>query len=45
LQETSQKGLELKRMMFKEHMKARVIQNTIRKRNVIKKIKMKLGLR
>ncbi|CAD8151005.1 unnamed protein product [Paramecium pentaurelia] len=45
IQETSQRGLELKRMMFKEHMKARIIQNTIRKRNVIKRIKQKLGLR
>ncbi|CAD8155752.1 unnamed protein product [Paramecium octaurelia] len=45
MQDTSQRGLELKRLMFKEHMKARVIQNTIRKRNVIKKIKLKLGLR
>ncbi|CAD8157291.1 unnamed protein product [Paramecium pentaurelia] len=45
MQDTSQRGLELKRLMFKEHMKARVIQNTIRKRNIIKKIKQKLGLR
>ncbi|CAD8065308.1 unnamed protein product [Paramecium sonneborni] len=45
VQETSQRGLELKRMMFKEHMKARIIQNTIRKRNIIKRIKQKLGLR
>ncbi|KAM3131017.1 hypothetical protein pb186bvf_016829 [Paramecium bursaria] len=39
LQGTCSIGLEQKRMTFKEHMKARIIQNTIRKRNVIKKIR------